>query len=90
MFALIRQTYLLFAERMIQLAGEAEGLSEAQREQLRFATRTMLDALSPDHFPLLNPVVIERTLASQGENLVKGMEHLAADLERGQLTHSGT
>jgi polyhydroxyalkanoate synthase len=87
-FALIHQTYLLFAERMTQIAGETEGLSDAQREQLRFATRTMLDAMSPDHFPLLNPVVIERTLASQGENLVKGMEHLAADLERGQLTHS--
>jgi polyhydroxyalkanoate synthase len=87
-FALIHQTYLLFAERMMEIAGHAEGLSAEQREQLRFATRTMLDAMSPDHFPLLNPVVIERTLASQGENLVKGMEHLAADLERGQLTHS--
>ncbi|MBS1239841.1 MAG: phbC 2 [Proteobacteria bacterium] len=87
-YALIHQTYLLFAERILALADKAEGLDPEQREQLRFATRTMLDALSPDHFPLLNPVVIERTLESHGENLVKGMEHLAADVERGQLTHS--
>ena len=88
LYALIHQTYLLFAERLEAMAGHAEGLTEEQRDQLRFATRTMLDAMSPDHFPLLNPVVVERTLETQGENLVKGMEHLAADLERGQLTHS--
>jgi polyhydroxyalkanoate synthase subunit PhaC len=88
LYALIHQTYLLFAERILAFAEQTEGLSDAQREQLRFATKTALDALSPDHFPLLNPVVIGRTLDSQGENLVKGMEHLAADLERGQLTHS--
>jgi polyhydroxyalkanoate synthase len=88
LYALIHQTYLLFSERILALAEQTEGLSDAQREQLRFATKTALDALSPDHFPLLNPVVIERTLERGGENLVKGMEHLAADLERGQLTHS--
>ncbi|HTM96673.1 MAG TPA: class I poly(R)-hydroxyalkanoic acid synthase [Croceibacterium sp.] len=88
LYALIHQTYLLFAERIEAMAGHAEGLTEEQRDQLRFATRTMLDAMSPDHFPLLNPVVVERTLETHGENLVKGMEHLAADLERGQLTHS--
>ena len=88
LYALIHQTYLLFAERLEAMAKQAEGLTDEQREQLRFATRTMLDAMSPDHFPLLNPVVIARTLETQGENLVKGMEHLAADLERGQLTHS--
>jgi len=88
LYALIHQTYLLFAERIEAMASHAEGLNDEQREQLRFATRTMLDAMSPDHFPLLNPVVIERTLETGGENLVKGMEHLVADLERGQLTHS--
>mgnify|MGYP006199660569 CR=1 FL=1 len=40
--------------------------------------------------PLMNPVVLERTLETQGENLVKGMARLAADLERGQLTHTDT
>jgi polyhydroxyalkanoate synthase len=86
--ALIHQTYLLFAERLEAMAEQAEGLTDEERNRLRFATRTMLDAMSPDHFPLLNPVVIERTLETQGENLVKGMERLATDLERGQLTHS--
>src|SRR5690606_9315830 len=34
------------------------------------------------------PVVLERTLETHGENLVKGMERLARDLEKGQLTHT--
>jgi len=88
LYALIHQTYLLFAERIEAMAEQVEGVTGEQREQLKFATRTMLDAMSPDHFPLLNPVVLERTLETGGENLVKGMEHLVADLERGQLTHS--
>ena len=44
--------------------------------------------MSPANFPLTNPVVLERTLETQGENLVKGMELLARDLEKGQLTHT--
>jgi polyhydroxyalkanoate synthase len=33
-------------------------------------------------------MVIERTLETQGENLVKGVEHLLTDLRKGQLTHT--
>ena len=89
-FALIHQTYLLLAERIGEAVDSASGLEEGEREQLRFATRAVLDAMSPANFPLLNPVVLERTLETRGENLLKGMERLAGDLERGQLTHTDT
>jgi polyhydroxyalkanoate synthase subunit PhaC len=87
-FALIHQTYLLLAERIEDMVDELEGLPRDQREKLRFATKTLIDAASPAHIPFLNPLVIERTLETRGENLVKGMEHLLADLRRGQLTHT--
>ena len=87
-YALIHQTYLLLAERLQEMVDEVAGLGEEEREQLRFATRTVLDAMSPANFPLTNPVVLERTLETHGANLVKGMERLAADLEKGQLTHT--
>ena len=87
-FALIHQTYLLFSEQLTQLAEQSEGLDADRKEQLRFATRTLIEALSPANFPLTNPVVLERTLETRGENLVQGMEHLLADLKRGQLTHT--
>ena len=48
----------------------------------------IVDALSPANFPLTNPIVLEKTLATRGDNLVKGMEHLIADLRKGQLTHT--
>lgn len=89
-FALIHQTYLLLAERVSEAVDEVKGLDEDERAQLRFATRAALDAICPANFPLLNPVVLERTLETQGENLVKGMQRLAADLEKGQLTHTDT
>ncbi|MXO73188.1 PHA/PHB synthase family protein [Alteraurantiacibacter buctensis] len=87
-FALIHQTYLLLAEKVGEAVDTLSGVTEAEREQLRFATRSVMDAMSPANFPLMNPVVLERTIATQGENLVKGMERLAHDLEAGQLTHA--
>lgn len=87
-FALIHQTYLLLAERISEAVDRLDGISNDEREQLRFATRSVLDAMSPANFPLLNPEVLDRTLETQGRNLVTGMERLAGDLERGQLTHT--
>jgi polyhydroxyalkanoate synthase len=87
-FALIHQTYLLFAEQLTALADTVEGLDDNRKEQLRFATRTLVEALSPANFPMTNPVVLDRTIETRGENLVQGMEHLLTDLKRGQLTHT--
>ncbi len=87
-YALIHQTYLFLAERVAEMVDRMEGLSDDKREQLRFTTRAITEAASPSNFPLLNPVVMERTLETRGDNLVKGMEHLLADLRRGQLSHT--
>lgn len=87
-FALIHQTYLLLAERVLEAVDAVQGLGTHEREQLRFATKSVIDAMSPANFPLMNPVVLERTIETHGENLIKGMERLAHDLERGQLTHT--
>jgi len=87
-FALIHQTYLFLSQRVAEMVDQIDGLPADQRERLRFATRAITEAASPANFPFLNPVVIERTLETRGENLVKGMEHLLADMRKGQLTHT--
>ncbi len=87
-FALIHQTYLMLAERVEAMVDEVEGLDKSKREQLRFATRTMVEAMSPANIPLANPVVLDRTLETKGQNLVRGMKHLLTDLKKGQLTHT--
>ncbi|MFZ1743774.1 MAG: class I poly(R)-hydroxyalkanoic acid synthase [Pontixanthobacter sp.] len=86
-FALIHQTYLLMAERLHTMVDDIEGLPESKRDQLRFATKAMVEAMSPANFPLTNPIVLEKTMEAKGQNLVKGMEHLLTDLKKGQLTH---
>lgn len=88
LFALIHQTYLLLAEKVQAMAHDVEGLPPAKRDQLAFATKVITDALSPANFPLTNPLVIERTLETKGENLVAGVEHFLADMSKGQLTHT--
>ena len=87
-FALLHQTYLFLAERVGEMVDRIEGLPADKREQLRFTTRAITEAASPANFPLTNPVVLERTMETRGDNLVKGMEHLLADLRRGQLSHT--
>jgi len=87
-FAALHQTYLMACQHVTALADSTEGVEPEQREQLRFATRLLLDALSPSNFPLTNPQVMARAIETRGESLVRGMENLLADLRRGQLTHT--
>lgn len=86
-YALVHQTYLMLAEQVLAMADAVETGDPARSEQLKFAARTLVEALSPAHFPLTNPLVVEKTLSTRGENLVSGMQHLLGDLQRGQLTH---
>ena len=87
-FMLIHQTYLMLAEYFRKSAIELEGLDAEKQRQLQFAVSALSDAMSPGNFLLTNPVVLKRTMETKGQNLVRGMRHLIADLTRGQLTHS--
>lgn len=87
-YDLIRQSYLLLSGYLMQMADAVDGVDPKQKAKLRFATTGMLDAISPSNFALTNPMVMKKTLESGGENLVKGLQHMLADLEKGQLTHT--
>lgn len=87
-FALIHQTYLLMAEQLESMVDRLDGVEPDKKEQLRFSVKAVVDALSPSNFAATNPVVLERTLETKGENLVKGMQHMLDDMRRGQLTHT--
>ena len=87
-FALIHQTYLLLTERVTAMVEKMDHVDPAKREQLKFATQAMAEALSPANFAATNPIVLDRIMESRGDNLVKGMQNLLQDLQKGQLTHS--
>ena len=83
-FDFIKQSYLLTANAMQDMVGKLNGLDEKERGRVAFYTRQFADALAPTNFPLTNPDVLNATLASNGDNLVKGLDNLLADIERGQ------
>ncbi len=86
-FDFIRQSYLLFSDRLLAQVDALVG-DDRQREQMRFAARGFLDAISPSNFPATNPEVLEKTIETGGENLLKGLRNMLADLGKGQLTHT--
>ena len=87
-FDLIRQAYEVVSTHTLRSVEAVEGLNPKQQEQLRFATRSFLEAMAPSNFTLTNPEVLARIVETRGESLVKGLENLLGDLARGQLTHS--
>ena len=87
-FLLLHQTYLMLSEYFRSAVKGMDGLDKAKRQQLEFAVSALAEAMSPDNFLALNPVVMKRTIESKGANLVRGMQHLINDMKRGQLTHT--
>ena len=51
--------------------------------KVQFYTRQMIDTLSPTNSPLTNPEVLRATAESGGLNLVKGLQHMLEDMDRG-------
>jgi polyhydroxyalkanoate synthase subunit PhaC len=88
LFDMIRQSYLMVSDRLLGSVDTIEGIDEKTRERLRFSTRAFVDAMAPSNFALTNPLVLQRTMETKGENLLKGLEHMLRDLEKGQLTHT--
>jgi polyhydroxyalkanoate synthase len=84
LFDFVKQAYLVNA-RWLQAAVErVDDLDPEVRRKVEFYTRQLVDAWSPSNFVATNPRVLRETLDSGGENLVRGLEHLVEDLERGR------
>jgi len=77
-----KQLYLLTARWAESILERTDGIDERTRMKAEFYLEQLLSALSPSNFPITNPEVLRETLATNGRNLVQGLEHLAEDLER--------
>ena len=82
-FDYIKQSYLLAARHIQHAVAAVEGLPEASEKKVAFFTRQYIDALAPTNFLMTNPQVLRETMASGGQNLVKGLNNLLTDLEKG-------
>ena len=86
-FAILRQSYAAIADQLLGTAEALDGIDPAAKAKLRFATQNLIDAMAPTNLAFTNPQVIERAMATRGESLLKGLEHLLGDMTRGQMTH---
>ncbi|HXI87901.1 MAG TPA: class I poly(R)-hydroxyalkanoic acid synthase [Parvularculaceae bacterium] len=79
----VKQAYLTYAKWLRSTVHQLEGMDEHGKKKAEFYTQQFLDAIAPTNFPVLNPEVIETTIESKGENLLKGMKNLLEDIDRG-------
>src|SRR5205823_4496677 len=82
-FDFLKQAYLLGTDWANRLVENAEGLDPHTRQKAEFYMRQIANAVSPSNFVLTNPELLRETLSSNAENLVRGMQMLAEDIEAG-------
>ena len=83
LFDYVKQSYLIAARWLHKSVADVDGLDEHTQKKVDFFTRQYIDALAPSNFALTNPEVFRETIATGGQNLVKGLNNLLDDIERG-------
>ncbi len=78
-FDFIKQSYLLASDWIYSSIRDVEGLDPKTAEKVQFYTRQYVNSLSPT-----NPKVMKQTVETKGENLLKGLDNLLGDLEKGE------
>ncbi len=84
LFDFVKQSYLITARQIQHAVANVDGLPEESQKKVAFFTRQYVDALAPSNFVLTNPQVLRETVSSGGQNLVKGLNNLLADIEKGE------
>ncbi len=83
-FDFIKQSYLLSARYVQDVVGRVDGLDAKTAQKVDFYSRQFIDAMSPSNFLLTNPEVLRKTVETGGENLIRGLNNMLSDLERGR------
>ena len=81
-----KQAYLLTSRWSEKLIAGTGGVDERTKQKAEFYLRQLTSAASPSNFPLTNPEVMRETIATSGENLVRGLSQLASDLDTSGAT----
>ena len=85
-FDFMMQAYLLTTNWANDLVRNAEGLDPHTRKKAEFYVNQITNAIAPSNFIMTNPEVLRETISSSGDNLVRGMQMLAEDIEAGRGT----
>ncbi len=82
-FDFLRQAYLHTANLANRVVDDVDDLDPHLRHKASFYVKLLSNAASPSNFLPTNPELIRETIASKGENLVRGMTMLAEDIKAG-------
>ena len=82
LFDFVKQSYLIASRHIQGAVSNVEGLPEEAQKKVAFFTRQYVDALAPSNFIMTNPQVLRETLASGGQNLVRGLTTCSAIWKR--------
>ena len=83
-FDFVAHSYALTSRHVQDAVAGVADVSPQTRHKALYYTRQMLDAAAPSNFALTNPQVLKATADSGGENLLKGMQNMLRDLEKGK------
>jgi polyhydroxyalkanoate synthase len=83
-FDFIKQSYLLSARYVQDVVQHVDGMDPKTARKVDFYARQFVDAMSPSNFLLTNPEVLRKTAETGGENLLRGLNNMLSDLERGR------
>jgi polyhydroxyalkanoate synthase len=81
----LKQSYLLSSRWLTGMVSEST-LDEPSKAKCDFYTRQFIDAMSPSNFAFTNPEVLKETMETKGQNLVKGLENLMQDIDKGRIS----
>ena len=81
----LKQSYLLSSRWLTGMVSDST-LDDATKAKCDFYTRQFIDSMSPANFAATNPEVLKETIESKGQNLIKGLENLMQDMQKGRIS----